>query len=357
MVGRLVTKNSLSRFILMILLGSLGLSMSCIDQFRIDFEEEDGFLLVEGLITDGRGPSRVKLSRLDTTNLGVDPVLNAQVEIFDDSGNNFELFENSEGEYALAGVDAVLVEVGKAYTLRITTNGKIYESLPEVMQPVPLIDSVYFERFVRTSLTETGATVEKEFLRVKSSFKTLSENSTQLRFDYRGVFNLVTPTPCALGCAAFCFAPDKPSDFLNIFSHEPKTVVQIDESLIDFEVDKRFSIRYILHLRQYSLTPDAYEFWEAINDQRENSGTIFDAQPSVIVSNIRNVNNKKEVVLGFFMASAFTEKVATITFPRLREIGFETDDFYPECEEFPEAICFNCLAFQESSRDSLVADW
>ena len=66
----------------------------------------------------------------------------------------------------------------------------------------------------------------------------------------------------------------------------------------------RLHTKYHIEVVQYALTEGAFNFWNLVSSQQENQGTIFDTPPAVIRGNISNVNNAREVVFGYFGASA-----------------------------------------------------
>ena len=71
---------------------------------------------------------------------------------------------------------------------------------------------------------------------------------------------------------------------------------------------QRLSVKYSLLVRQYALNEGAYNYW---NDKRVvlgESGGLYTSQPSQLISNIRNVNDPEENVLGYFWASSVSEK-------------------------------------------------
>jgi Domain of unknown function (DUF4249) len=69
---------------------------------------------------------------------------------------------------------------------------------------------------------------------------------------------------------------------------------------------------YYLVIRQYSLTENAYKFWNAVKEQSKNSGGLFDATPKSIKGNIKNINDAGEEVLGIFYVSDVYEHAVNI---------------------------------------------
>jgi hypothetical protein len=61
-------------------------------------------------------------------------------------------------------------------------------------------------------------------------------------------------------------------------------------------------------MQQYSLSKGAYNYWNQKKVDLLETGGMYTTQPGQPVSNIRNVNDPEEVVLGYFWASEKTEK-------------------------------------------------
>jgi hypothetical protein len=70
----------------------------------------------------------------------------------------------------------------------------------------------------------------------------------------------------------------------------------------------RLLIRYSVEIKQLSLSPQEYEFWDHMKQIDEAGGDIFEKQPFPISSNIHNLANPGEKVLGYFQVSAVDKK-------------------------------------------------
>jgi hypothetical protein len=71
---------------------------------------------------------------------------------------------------------------------------------------------------------------------------------------------------------------------------------------------KKLSSRYSILIKQYSLTQQAYDYWENVKEQLEGAGSIFSPPPSQIIGNVYNIDDDTELVLGYFQVSAVREK-------------------------------------------------
>jgi hypothetical protein len=83
----------------------------------------------------------------------------------------------------------------------------------------------------------------------------------------------------------------------------------------------RLSIQYCILVKQYSISEKEYDFWSNLKKVSENSGEIFDSQPFPVTSNIHNIKNAGEQVLGYFQASAVKQKRKYITFSEVTQLN------------------------------------
>ena len=72
--------------------------------------------------------------------------------------------------------------------------------------------------------------------------------------------------------------------------------------------------KYSVLIKQFSLGEDAFHYWDELKKTSQEQGFLFDRQPALLKSNIHNVNDENETVLGFFsmasvsMTRGFAEK-------------------------------------------------
>ena len=72
-------------------------------------------------------------------------------------------------------------------------------------------------------------------------------------------------------------------------------------------------IRYSILVRQYVLTADAFNFWQQLQRNTEQIGSIFGPQPSEVKGNIHSVSNPAELVVGFISAGTMRQQRIFIT--------------------------------------------
>ena len=137
----------MNRFVLLFFVSIL--ISSCIDRIDITIPKSTtSQLVVEGVITDEPGPYTVKLSLASPADgflKFTKPVTATQVTLFDNAGNAEVMNEIETGTFQTKpnGMRGV---IGREYFIRVETrDGKTYESLPDRMNPVGSVDSLYYE--------------------------------------------------------------------------------------------------------------------------------------------------------------------------------------------------------------------
>ena len=83
-------------------------------------------------------------------------------------------------------------------------------------------------------------------------------------------------------------------------------------------------------------------FWQQVQDSNPEEQNIFSVAPGSLSSNIRNLNNPEEKVLGFF----YTSEVDTI---RLGVKPDETGRQRDECIAPNSDACCDCIIIRNSS--------
>ena len=63
-------------------------------------------------------------------------------------------------------------------------------------------------------------------------------------------------------------------------------------------------------VKQYSLGEEGYHYWNELKKTSQEQGFLFDRQPALLKSNIHNVNDENEIILGFFTMAGVTAKRA-----------------------------------------------
>ncbi|MBI3220283.1 MAG: DUF4249 domain-containing protein [Bacteroidetes bacterium] len=331
-------KRSLVIFCLLVL------QDSCVDVFEYETPEGNSILVVDGRITNTPGPYTIKLTRTQKLNELSTPlkVSAKSVSIIDNTGLSETLTETSDGVYQTNPL-GIRGEIGKSYKVKIEMrDGKIYESIPEIISPAGVVDSVYYE--FQTVQTEEGTS--KYQFRIFMDSKGEQNTDNFYLWKVTGTYRVMTSPELHIILGAKPAEPPPPpkkdprpcsghiydSRFDKLIAVKPCECCECWADLVDskphisessFVVNnqyKRVDVGVIpvefwpfwdktmVKVEQMSLTKSAYNFWKIIRDQKDGASSLFQPPIGQATSNIF-LTNGKATVYGYFQASAVSKKI------------------------------------------------
>ncbi len=300
-------------------------AVSCIDPYTPKLNGYDALLTVDALITDANSSCIAKLTMTTVNQNDIPPpVLDANVYLTDDAGNSSTLINAGGGVYKTDSIE-FKGAIGRAYVLHIETNsGKEYESDPCMMYPVPEIDRIYFAK--DQQLINNG-TQSLDGIRIYLDSKEGTGNQ-YYRWSYEETWKFKVPYPKKYDYISnpyfpnspsfipvkyikeFCWKSDRSDEVLiNSMSGARKGGLKNQNvAFVPTGITDKLLIQYSIQVNQYSISKSEYEFWNKINQINETGNDIFARLPYTVTSNIKNVNNSSERVLGYFQVSAISQK-------------------------------------------------
>lgn len=317
-------------FHLLLLCSLLLATTSCIEQFNPEIKGIAGALVVDGSLIKGETQQFVTISR--STSIDKPefiPETSCLVQIHGDQGTVFDFLEIEPGKYS-AEIEDMQLSFNEKYKLKITTNsGEQYESDFETINQSSPIDSIYHleENFQSSSETHNlGLQFYVDLKAPEGSSKYYRWKAVET-YMYRSQFRLSSYHVPGDTKLIRKFPP--PSDSLQIcwstaplsgvYTSTTKNLVVNEKKKIPLHYvpssSYKLSKGYSLLVRQYALGLEAYAYWNNVKLELQESGGIYQNQPSQSIGNIKNINNSDEVVLGFFWASSYTEKRIDIDGP------------------------------------------
>jgi hypothetical protein len=303
----------------------------CVEPFRPALEAEDAerLLVVEGMITDETGPFSVRLTTsvpvYDDWNVAVNdylPVPGAAVQIADDMGHVYQLFEAGDGWYETNEKD-LHGTPGYAYVLMITTaDGREYESTAVSMKAGPDISRLYHEE-VQRIYYEREKPYEVTWLNILVDTKPPEDGIVYMKWDFEETWEFEMPTFVTVTHGSCETCPPPSTEVIDV-DFEKKhcwvsessrsilvksTVDSPDNAIHGFILqsigppDDRLNIKYSILVKQYVVDREMYDYFKRIRESNEETGGIYEKTPSQIKGNIRCCNGE-ELALGYFLASA-----------------------------------------------------
>jgi hypothetical protein len=343
----------------------LFLAIGCREKYVPEFSSPPtGYLVVEGNINSG-GPTIVHLSRtspLSTVTRVREE--NAYVRIEGSDNKMYDLTETSSGVYQANNLE---LSNSTKYRLHITVkDGKDYLSQFEELKIAPPIDSISWQRLDGNGDVQFHVNAHDD------------QNKTQYYlWDYVETWEFHSPYLSFLkyfgdtspgGQGAYVGYKDSvnysfdPSMFACWRSEistslEIGSTAKLTQDVVFYPIarvprrSKKMSFLYSINVRQMALSKEAFEYIEKMKKNTENTGTIFDPQPSELKGNIYCVNNPAETVLGYVSASTITEKRKFITREEIPNWGYT-----PNCELItiannPDSIAVYRAWFPSEIRD------
>jgi hypothetical protein len=322
---------------------------TCIDPYAPKLKGYGSNLVVDGLITDANTSYSVKLSRTilnqNDTPLAVS---DATVFITDDNGNSSSLVSKGNGVYKTDSIEFKGIP-GRTYVLHIVTgDGNEYKSDPCLMQSVPDIDSIYYDK---DQQVVNNGTQNQVGLSIYLDSKE-GDNNSYYRWDYDETWEFKVPYPkkwdyinekTVLPVAQikeFCWKNVKSYDVLihAVYPGQPAKIVKQPINFIVTDKSDRLMINYSIVVRQYSLSKNEYNFWDNLNKVNLSGSDIFASQPFPVISNIHNINNPGEKVPGYFQVSAVKEKRIFIPFSEI--VRLQLPFYHNPCKRIEQSHNF-----------------
>jgi hypothetical protein len=299
-------------------------------------------LVVEGIITDLNTSFEVRISRtFQDLNASRTPVINATVFITDDSGNNYFMINSWNGTYSTESSQFTGVP-GRTYILHIlTSEGKEYESDPCLMQYASDIDSIYFAKDQRFA---NNGTERQEGITIYLDSKEIDENQ-HYRWEYEETWKSKVPFPQKYNYVSsteitevevrneYNWKNSISDDIIirSVYTGHSDRLVRQPIAFIASEKSDRLTVEYSILVKQYSISKKEYDFWSNMKKVNETGGDIFDTQPYSVLSNIHNINDPDEKVLGYFQVSAVKEKRVFIKYDEIYPLHLPP--YHTNCEK------------------------
>jgi hypothetical protein len=318
----------------------LGLLTGCIYEFNPDLEGSRGALVINGKVTDQEGYQYIEISR-STAPYDQDhdqPVSGYAVEIEDDRGNRFPGEEMEPGLYG-CWMDQAYLFAGTRYRLKVTSDlGRVYQSTYDEILACPDIDSITWEiQDMPTENPEISYKGVQFFVNTDCS----GDYAKNLRWEmeetweYHSTYAIEViydgTTIRELGGTNYdYFYCWESSKIPSIYTYSTRNLSsgQIRNFPLHYVSSQsdRFSYKYSTLVKQFSLSPAAFEFWNTLDKQSKQSGELYETQPAQIYGNIYSLDEGGEAVLGLFYATAVKEK-RIFAKPRIGA-------YVPHCEPF-----------------------
>jgi Domain of unknown function (DUF4249) len=345
----------------------------CVDRIDITVPTTELPVVVDGLITDEPGPYTVQITRASTLDgfLKFRKFVSAKsVTLFDNVGNSELLTEIETGIYQTK-VNGIRGVVGREYALKIEMrDGKVYESIPDKMNPAGEVDKVYYEL---ETFQPLGSPTQNGF-RIYADAKSVASGDNLFRWKFEGIFEIDTypelhtvggdGNPCVPAPRQCIDAIDGSCTCCRCWVHVPEKLPRVsDNQFVSDGIFKKievgyvpieyfpFLIKYRLEVKQMSLSRAAFEYWKIVQSQKEGTSSLFQPPSGKLRSNLFERNGNSEVQ-GIFYAASIKKKHIYIRNSDL-PIKIEVDTWNCEVGRIAEDCT---LAYPRSTGEKPI-DW
>jgi len=343
------------QYILLIFL----LTVNCVTPFEFEPEEGGTYFVVSGGINQLDEINKIKLSFSTRygSNSNARPVEDATVVLVNSQNQKEQFYHEGEGIYAHYSFQ-IPVEVGESYQIEIAYRNKIYRSdLEKVPQPV-VPDSLSYNVGYAATVNVIGNEVTYENINIfiNTPINTNGKNSyLRWKVDESWAFTERWCSPLYSPRTCYMYGKLEPERIF-LYSSEEISGNYLEGKLIAQKriLDRvEFIEKHFFNAHQYTLTKEAYEYWEKVTNLANPSGDIFDIPPAPLPGNIYNVNNPEEIVLGYFEVAGKAITRVYLTQADIRPFTISSKQYL--CSYWSnsgyETACCNCIILDNSSYD------
>ncbi len=344
----------------------LGILLSTCQEV-IDFETPDTIknaIFIEGKLTKGE-PSTAYVKIGQVFNFSTNPSLlvGESVQIIDESGQALSLNSREQGIFRLNIPNdhpAFKVDYGKAYKISVRLkNQETYESNYDTLYQAPAPTNLNFQKTFKNVQNAAGEISSEEFLafNISTPFLTYADGTkTRFLWEFSGVFQF-SDTPNGFGfypCRATsqepktCYVSINPSaNYISLNSdllsgNEVTDFTFYEASNLNTFV---FAEGYYLSVFQQSISEQAFNYWQQVNLLTNRNGSIFEQPSGKITTNIRNIDNPKAEIFGFFyVTESFVKRIYVSP-----DVAGNPKRACPSPP--PAPLCDNCLCQEGSSTE------
>lgn len=283
---------------------------ACKKPYEPKIDENVGtILVVEGFINTGVGATKFVLSKAAqlSNKATFVPENGATVSVESSAGVSQTLSALGNGVYQNTQLNIIATQ---KYRLRIkTSTGKDYASEYVEVKTTPNIDQVTWKEVsggVQISADAHDNQSKSRYYMWNYEETWLFSSNYDSDVIYKGS-TMYDRTPEE--SVYRCWGTNSSSSIIlgnslklaeDIISNQPIAIIPSGS--------EKLGIRYSILVKQYALTKQAFEYMETLKKNTEELGSIFGPLPSQQISNIKNLNNADDIVVGYVYATSKTEK-------------------------------------------------
>ncbi|MDH5604218.1 MAG: DUF4249 domain-containing protein [Cyclobacteriaceae bacterium] len=330
----------------------------CID--RIDIHLDEGYLripLIDGYLTDSEGPHYVKLSYVKSpTESKYYPLEGASVLLKDNRGNDWAFFEFQAGTYVLPSY--VRAEENVIYSLHVAIGEDQYISSDISLRKNPPIHSIGFKDDSIRALDYNERLAYQKGITLTTPIENPDKEENYYLFRVEPTYLFIAEKAGDMSPGKRCYI----TDFDRTFSIMGDRAGGYDHGISFYPYSEKFRHNFSFLVRQFSMTKEAFDFWEKVLYQIENKGGLFDRPGFTIRGNMKHVQDESKQMLGLFTVYSLSEQRIFINEDQLaHKIPFDIHYCFPIVPPTPPdeipAECFDCRFKYGLNVSIIKPDW
>lgn len=285
-----------------VLLASLWLCCSCIDEFEANLPDNDlQYLVVEGSIC-GQSDCEFFLSRSLSLNPSAEELLNRNISDAHLSvcGSDNSHIRADQTEKGLYKVTLGTLNSELEYWLEIEWEGRTYQSSPTQPLSTPAISDLHFEQ----------PRADKQVDILVTPAKNAPGELKYYQWDYQENWEIHTPystewdyfpendsigfaeRPLNIGWCKDLYHPAVIGNNVDFVDNEIRNLRLLSLN----NMDDRFNWKYCITITQRAITREQFEYEQLAQRQSDDMGGLFTPQPSELPSNIRCIDGKSKAI-------------------------------------------------------------
>ncbi len=320
-------------------------ALSCVEQYTPPTLSNKGLLVVNGTAYVETGTCAIQLTRTQTINSKENPTpeLNADVVLEEEFGNNFKLNDNKNGNYVATNLS---LSYGKKYRLKIKLeNGKNYVSTFLATYKSPPIKNINFEpseeKNVIGNVDYWDINIDADDPETRNKYYAIDYIET---WEYRSPLKSTIYLDNRFGLTQILYRDD-PDELHKCWKTDSSKSILIyntlnlnENKISEFKINKinvstkKLNNAYSSLVRLTTISQEEYRYLENLKKNSELTGSIFDSQPSKVIGNFLNLEDKKDNALGFFAVHSLSQKRTTkknTDLPNTEVISIQSEDCFP----------------------------
>ena len=317
------TMFSFIRQIGLISVTAMVLLTSCVERYRPDdLYLKAGQLVINAHITNIPGTQTIEISRSAHPEApSFNPELYCYVLLLREDGESYVFSDSDNPGYYTAELDSSFLRTGMQFQVQVVTDdGNEYHSDFDMIRPVPPIESIYYKV---EEVIYTGEEEPTPGIRFYVDFTYDDEAYEYLRWELSETYEFHNPSMDAfvyLNRWTLRPLPEEDNPKVCYITHALPATHNLSTKELNFgpysqafdfvpndSMEQKLLFKYSLLVKQYSVGPEGFHYWNEIGGSLQSQGALFDKQPPLIKSNICNIADEDEKVLGFFTMSSVQE--------------------------------------------------